>query len=369
MESDLTHTKLFFLASDLGTDQLALLACALPRERFALTVGVLGPADGPVADALRAAGAAVLALPVRGPLDFSGMRRLRKAIREFNPAVLHCFGPAAVRAARLATTARADSHNDPPLVASGATEPGSGLSGWTTTRQLRRADRVIATGRGEGERYRALGVRGERLSRISPAVAPPPEPPDRASFCREIGVSPDARMIFAAGRLDAVHGAKEAVIAFDMLRYESPALRLVMCGDGPDRVACEELGKALAFDDYRLHFAGVRPDLPAATQLTEMVWVTCERGGELLALRAMAAGKPVVAYHTPELAEVIDDGVTGYLVPHGDRAAMASKAQELLADATRCAKFGEAGRARAAERFGTARMAEQHARVYQELVG
>lgn len=367
MEPDLTHTKLFFLASDLGAGQLALLATALPRERFALTVGVLGAATGPTADALRTAGAAVLALPVRGPLDFSGMRKLRHAIRDANPAVLHAFGPAAVRAARLAVSGRADGRNDPPLVVSGATEPGGGLSGWTTTRQLRRADRVIATGRGEGERYRSLGVRGERLSRIGPAVAPPADAPDRAAFCQGIGATPDARMIFAAGRLDASHGVKEAVIAFDMLRYESPALRLVLCGDGPDRVTAEELGKALAFDDYRLHFTGARPDLSAATQLAEMVWVTGDRGGESLALQAMAAGKPVVAYHTPELAEVIDDGVTGFLVPQGDRAAMASKAQELLSDATRSAKFGDAGRARAAERFGAARMAEQHARVYQEL--
>jgi glycosyltransferase involved in cell wall biosynthesis len=373
VESELTHAKLFFLASDLVAGdvagQLALLACGLPRDRFAVTVGVLDRADSSAADALRAAGLSVVPLPIRHPLDFSGMRKLRSAVRGANPAVLHCFGPAAVRAARLAVSGRADGGNTPRLVASAVTSTGGGVGGWLSGRVLRRADRVLATSRAEGERYRRLGVRGERLTRVNPAVALPPEAPDRHAFCSEVSVPPDSKLIFAAGRLDAAHGVKEAVIAFDMLRYESSALRLVLTGDGPNRVEAEELGRALAFDDFRIHFSGARPDLPAAAQLAEMVWVTCASGGELLALRAMAAGRPVIAYHTPELAEVIDDGITGYLVPVGDRAAIATKAHELLVDPALAAKMGEAGRARAAERFSVARMVEQHVRVYQELVG
>jgi glycosyltransferase involved in cell wall biosynthesis len=210
-------------------------------------------------------------------------------------------------------------------------------------------------------------VRGERLTRIGPAVAPPQRPPDRASFCRDVGAPAQSRLIFAGGRLDSAHGVRDAVIAFDMLRYESPDLQLVLTGGGPDRGAAEALCRALAFDDVRVRFSGARADLPAA--LAEVVWVTRERGGEHLALRAMAAGRPVVAYHTPELGEVVEDGVTGFLVPPGDRTAVAEKTHALLSDPALAARMGEAGRARAAERFCVARMAEQHARVYAELSG
>ena len=86
MEAELTHAKLFFLASDLGAGdavgQLALLACGLPRDRFAVAIGTLCRADAPAADALRAAGLSVVSLPIKHPLDFSGMRRLRNVIRE-----------------------------------------------------------------------------------------------------------------------------------------------------------------------------------------------------------------------------------------------------------------------------------------------
>lgn len=366
--------NLFLLTADPGADDtagpLALLAAALPAAGFGVAVGVLGPpgavAAAPRLAGLAAAGVRVLALPVRGPLDLSGMRRLRAAVRAAGAAVLHAVGPAAARAARLCLL-DTEYGNAPRLVVSGAADADRGVGGWLTGRQVRRADRVIATGWAEAERYRAAGVAGDRLTRIAPAAEALPAPPDRPEFLRDVGAPEGARLIFAGGRLDAAHGWKDAVTAFDMLRYVSPALNLVLTGGGPDREAAADLGRALAFDDFRIRFAGDRPDLAAAAQLAEQVWVLCARGGGSLALRAMAAGRPVVAFRTPEVEEVVEDGVTGLLVPPGDRAGLATKAQELLTDRDLTARLGESARARAAERFSVGRFVEQHARVYREL--
>ncbi|MBM3983758.1 MAG: glycosyltransferase, partial [Planctomycetes bacterium] len=212
-------------------------------------------------------------------------------------------------------------------------------------------------------------VPGERLTRIGPAVEPPGAPPDRAAFCAQIGAPPGSALVFAGGRLDAAHGIKEAVMAFDLIRYEAKDAQLVLTGDGPDRTAAADLARALAFDDMRVRFTGARPDLAAVLQLADVVWVTGTRGGEHLALRAMAAGVPVVAYHTPELGEIVDDGTTGYLVPPGDRAALITKMGALYAYPHLIKQMGDAGRARAAARFGPAHFVEQHARVYQEVCG
>ena len=71
----------FFLASELGPTgaarQLGLLAAGLPRDCFRAAVGVLGPANTPGADALRAAGVPVHPLPLRHILDFSGMNKFQ----------------------------------------------------------------------------------------------------------------------------------------------------------------------------------------------------------------------------------------------------------------------------------------------------
>ena len=64
---------------------------------------------------------------------------------------------------------------------------------------------------------------------------------------------------------------------------------LWQAADGPDRAGLEDFGRALAFDDFRIHFAGHRPDLPALLGLAEVVWVAQERGGVNLALEAVGS--------------------------------------------------------------------------------
>jgi glycosyltransferase involved in cell wall biosynthesis len=162
---------------------------------------------------------------------------------------------------------------------------------------------------------------------------------------------------------------KAAVWAFDMIRYIAPELHLVLLGDGPDRGKLEEYGRALAFDDFRVVFAGTRPDVPAVLGLAEVVWVTHEPGGLNVALEAMAAGRPVIGWKTPDLAEVVEDGETGFLVPTGERPQISAKTHALLTDPTLGARLGAAGRAWVADRFGVGRMAEKFARLYEELTG
>lgn len=364
-----SRVNVFLLASDLepgdATEQFLLLARGLPRDRFAPSAGTVGALSASAADALRAAGVPVASYPIRGALDFGGMKRLRAAVRATNPALVHAFGPRAVRAAQLVVN-HTRTGSAPRVAVSGAAACGDGVAGWLARRALRRADRVLTTGWTEGQRYQRLWVPGERLSRAQFAVEPAAAPADRAAFCKEIGVPTDARLIFAGGALDAAHGVREAVRAFDMLRYNNKAAHLVLIGDGPERQPAADLARALAFDDNRVRFAGARSDLAALTPLAEQVWVTRATGGELLALRAMAAGAPVVAFDTPELQEVIDDGNTGHIVPLGDRPALAMKAQVLLSYPEVAKRMGEAGRAWA-ERFSAARMIDQHARVYAEL--
>jgi glycosyltransferase involved in cell wall biosynthesis len=328
---------------------------------------VLGPAATPIGDDLRRAGIPVRHLPVRHVIDFRGMRALKQTVAAAAPAVVHAWGPEAARATRL-LAARTDGGNVPRVVVSAAAVPGEGWHGWLTTRRLRRADRVVPASWAEGERYRRLGIPGEHLTRVAPGVAPAPPPPPRDEFLRALGLPQAARLIVTAGRIEASPGLKAAIWAFDLLRYEFPDLHLLIFGTGPDRVGLEDFGRALAFDDFRVHFPGCRADLPAVLGLAEAVWVTRDGGGVTLALEAMAAGRPVVGWKTPDLAEVVDEDATGFLVPPGDRAQVAARTHGLLTDPALAAKLGAAARARAAERFGAGRVVEQHARLYAELV-
>lgn len=346
-----------------GAASARVPALGLPRERFRVTVGVLGPGTGPEAEELRAAAIEVHALPIRHPFDLNGIRRLRRVVGEARADVLHAFGPEAARASRLLVATRSDGGNTPCLVVSGATDPGGGVGGWLASRQLRRADRVLAGTRADGERYRRLGVRTDRLTRISPCAVDPGPQPDRAAVLAGLGLPPAARLVVTGGGT----GVRDAIVAFDMIRHESRDLYLVVFGAGNEAVRLGQFARALAFDDLRVVFAAPSADRAAAVCHADAVWVTALRGGTDEALQAMAAGVFVVGWRTPDLSEVVDDGVTGLLAVPGDRAGLAAKARLLLDDPAATARMGEAGRVRAAENFSPARTAEQFARVYAEL--
>jgi alpha-maltose-1-phosphate synthase len=84
-------------------------------------------------------------------------------------------------------------------------------------------------------------------------------------------------------------------------------------------------------------------------------------------LEAMACGTAVVGSCVGGIPEVVDDGVTGLLVPPDDPAALADALNALLRDPGRARAYGDAGRARAAGEFSWSAIAAQTVALYAEL--
>ncbi len=92
-------------------------------------------------------------------------------------------------------------------------------------------------------------------------------------------------------------------------------------------------------------------------------------GFGLPAAEALACGTPVVATTAGALREIVDDGVSGRLVPPADVQALAEAIETLLEDPERCRAMGEAGARRVRERFSWRRTAEEIAALYEEVCG
>ncbi len=84
-------------------------------------------------------------------------------------------------------------------------------------------------------------------------------------------------------------------------------------------------------------------------------------------LEAMACGTAVVASRVGGIPEVVDDGVTGLLVPPGDPVALAAALNALARDPGRADAYGQAGRERAVAEFSWPTVAAATARLYGEL--
>jgi glycosyltransferase involved in cell wall biosynthesis len=363
-------TNLFFLLNDLfeiGEARTAFqLARMITNHGFRVTIGALGGVSASLVQELGKADIVVHSLPIRHALDVSGARRLRQVIQEHQPQIIHTWGSLATRLARIAISS-SQAGNDPRLVVTAATQPGTGFGGWLTTRMLRRADRIIAQTWAEAERYRLLKVLAEQLTRISPASAACTPAIDRETLFRRLSILASDRLIVTVGTGEADISCRDAIIAFDMLRYEFQDLHLVIVASETESRILEQFARSIAYDDYRVHIINDRSLQTAAIHAADIVFCTRPITGVEETLEAMAAAKPVVAWDSSDLVEIVDDGVTGYVVPGGDRAALAATARRLLCDPVLAQQLGQQGRERSEHRFGLQRFIDQHLHVYTEL--
>lgn len=167
-----------------------------------------------------------------------------------------------------------------------------------------------------------------------------------------------AKKLLFVGRLAPVKGLPVLLEALAMLHRDGRAFELTVVGDGPDRAMLEararemELADAVCFVGYRSQ-AQVREHLKEADVF---VMASFAEGVPVVLMEAMAAGLPVVAPRIAGIAELVEDGHSGYLAPPGDAEALAEKITLLLGDAERRQSFGRAGRA----------MVEQHFNIEHE---
>jgi glycosyltransferase involved in cell wall biosynthesis len=332
--------------------QAVLLARGLPREGLDVRVCALG-GRAPWADGLSAAGVAVEALGWRRPFDVLPLAALRRLLRSHRPDVIHAWGPVALRAA-------AAFRSSAGVLVSAALPPG-GRPGVVDRWLLRRAGGVLASGLAQAERYHRLGVAAQRLHVLRPGVAAP-EPGPAASAP---GLPPQARVMLGVGPLAPHKGFRDAIWAFDILRFLYDDLRLVLLGEGPGRAALEHFARAAGVA-HHVHFVGAVPSVGPWLERAEVVWVPSVRpAGVGAALEAMAAGRPVVASDLPELREAVAGGETGLLFKPGDKAALARQTRALLDDTGLRRRLAGAAREHARKHFGAAQAVRQAARLYE----
>jgi glycosyltransferase involved in cell wall biosynthesis len=339
--------------------QVTLLAMGLPRERFDVQVGVLGTSS-PWAEDLRQAGITVEAFGKRRPLDVAPFRVLRRWLAQGRPEVIHVWGQAALRAVALC-----GGRGLRPLVVSRLLPPGKplrALDGWL----LRRVGHVLALGAAEAQRYGSAGVAPERIHVVAPGM---PLAEETSGDVSNPGLPPEARVMLGIGPIEPHKGFRDAVWTLDILAYLYPQLHLVLIGHGSHRPAIEDFARAIQVMQ-QLHFLGPCADLTPWLQRAEMVWAPGLRPGSVGAvLECMAAGKPVIASNLPDLAELVVEGVTGYLMPPGDKASLARRARSLLEDPERRRQFGAAARQRVAEHFSVAALVNTTAHFYETVAG
>lgn len=194
---------------------------------------------------------------------------------------------------------------------------------------------------------------------------------DRTAARRALGVT--RRVAIAlVGQLTPLKGQEELLEAAAVVASRRSDVELLVVGEdsepgAPFRTKLERRAAELGVAEF-VRFLGYRDDLPEVFAAVDAVAIpSWNEAFSLVAVEALAAGRPAIASDVGGLAEIVEHERTGLLVPPRDSAALASAFLRVAEDPALAARLGHAG-PEAARRYARGPGIDRVLGVYRELV-
>jgi glycosyltransferase involved in cell wall biosynthesis len=197
--------------------------------------------------------------------------------------------------------------------------------------------------------------------------------PDASGLRQRLGIRPDALLTAFVATLDRAHHFKRLDLAIDALAgLDDDRVHLVVAGGGELLDGFRARARTAGVGD-RVHFLGPVPhaDLPDVLRAADLFLLTTEppESFGIVVIEAMASGLPAIATDYPGVRAVVDEGVTGTLVPADDPRAIARALDELAgAGPERRAEMGERGRAKAVREWSWPTLVDRMDGAYAEAI-
>lgn len=300
--------------------------------------------------------------------DFRAIWPVFKAVRDFNPDLVHAHSTKAGLAARLACVLLRK-----PVIFT--------AHGWAFTegrnilkrRLLAMAERLAARATAKiicvSEHDYALALqwkvgKPEQLVVIHNGIDPKLfMEADGASFREELKLKGKPVLTFV-GRLAP---PKDLFTLLEAVKNLQDGVLLIV-GDGELRPQVERHIREQGLEE-RVRLLGERRDVPAILAASDIFALSSRwEGLPYTIIEAMMAGLPVVATRVGGVPELVEDRITGFLVPTRDPKALAAAIQRLLDDPELRKRMGQAGREKVLKEFTLDRMLAETQKVYEEVL-
>ncbi len=174
------------------------------------------------------------------------------------------------------------------------------------------------------------------------------------------------RLLFV-GRLSPVKGLRILLAALQRAHQTDPDLSLTIVGDGPDRTALETMARPLG---DAVTFTGYQSQEEVAAHLATsdiLVLPSFAEGVPVVLMEAMASAKPVICTQVAGVSELVEDGISGHIVPPGNIEALAKRVVDLARAPADRARMGQAGRQKVRESFNVRIEAARLATLFQTV--
>jgi glycosyltransferase involved in cell wall biosynthesis len=185
---------------------------------------------------------------------------------------------------------------------------------------------------------------------------------------KELGLGENDTVIGFVGRLVPAKGLAHLIRAFAEVRKEIDHIKLIIVGRGALLGSLQDMAAEKRLQDDII-FAGERSDIPGVLSSIDIFAMSSEEEGLPNALlEAMSAARPSLVTTAGGMKEVVQDGVTGLIVPVGDPAALARAMKRLIIDKELSRAMGMAAREYIEKNFSILATARVWENLYRELL-
>ncbi len=297
--------------------------------------------------------------------DARALRLLYREMRRFRPHIVHTHTAKAGVLGRLAARAAGSPavvhtfHGHllhgyfSPAVTRGVVQVERGLARGTT--------RLVAVGAQVRDDLLAAGIgRPDQYVVVAPGIALP-DPPSRATARSLLGLPDDVPVVVLVARLTTIKRPERFVELARRLAVAHPDAVFAVVGEGELLTTLKEQAGA------NVRFLGWRSDVETVYAASDLAVLTSDNEGMPVSLiEAALCGVPAVATRVGSVAEVVLDGVSGWLCAP-ETAALSAAVDAALRDQPALRRAGEAARVHAAAAFSRARLVADTERLYEEI--
>lgn len=331
----------------------------------------VSPREGWLTEELEGIGHSPLILPSRRAFDLGYLLRLRELFSERKIDLVHTHLMTTSVYSTLAATPFG-----PPVVSTFHGLPdvsaGSRLNPVKLRLLGRGNNRVVFVSDSLRSFFLDLGLRSSGNLRIIPNGIDCERfrPGRNNNLKRELGLPEGAILAGAVGNIRPPKGYENLLLACGEVRKQRDDFFLAIAGDPKEPLNSEllQLRSLLDLEDV-VFFLGFRADIPALLQSLDLFLLSStDEGFSLATIQAMATELPVVATTCGGPEEIIENGVSGMLVPAKDPGAFAAVTLEVLTSPSLRASLGSTARSRVEREFSLTAMVDRYEALYREIL-
>jgi glycosyltransferase involved in cell wall biosynthesis len=332
------------------------------RQVLLLTLGLrdlghepflIGAPDSPLVERARAAGLPASAIPMAGDWDIRAAQRIRARMRAWNVDLVHAHDARSHAVSMIALAGKSDI---PLIVTRRVAFPPRSVR----LKYGPRVARFVAISQAVKNAMSDAGVDKSRITVVHSGIAPKEAVVPR-DWRSELAWPEDVVIGGMVGAMTREKGAESLpAIVKSVPPSERERLRFVLLGG--------QAQGTVEMEGVQVHSAGFVMDIdPAVAGLDMLLHPSSNEGLGTAVIDAMALGVPSIAFSVGGIPEVIENEISGLLIPPRDPESFARAISRLAGDAALRARLGEGGRHRAAQ-FNADSMTQQTEAVYNEVL-